>query len=406
MYFNNYIQIALYVPQVLILIALIFFSPKTNYFKSVKLYFGLLFLLTIIGISIGTYIGLKLDKGSHQMKEDITKLITLVFFIGLPFFLNGLSLSNRNLIFKVFNGFAFIYTLLVFPNMFLTLEDSSIYPGNLFGRTTVNLTIISSWAFYSLSIYFASKNKLFLTWSFICYIAVVASLAKWNAIAIVFYPLLAYLILIMYNDRLGVKMRRVMKYPFWGMSVLIILNFSTLAEPLARNLGYGSFDDYLDSRVFGDSNNRANLVQTIEFSEDKGIKDGARFVMWVDMLTRTKENPWFGVGIGSRALENLGLKVEDHNIFVTHVSRYGVPIFLLWCILIFKLFKLQYNNLVTNKLLAPLKYLYFIILLNFFFQASVGNIWGQLLVALFIGTAIGSIISTGTEYGNSIKQKI
>jgi hypothetical protein len=245
-------------------------------------------------------------------------------------------------------------------------------------------------------LYRVTKKKLFLVWTAICYTDVLWSLAKWNIIAFVGFPVM--LILVFYaNNQLTPRKRK--KYTIAALSlfVLFFANIGIVMNPIAKLQDYESVDEYLARRVFGDANNDANIGSTISVSGDQGIKDGARLAMWGDLLTRTGENPIAGVGLGTRALDYNGLNIEDHNVFVTHVSRYGIPLFIGWLVLNFLLIRKLRTYILADKYARIFKFTFTIMYLNFFFQASVGNIWGQVLVALLIGMSVGLLLYKNKE---------
>jgi hypothetical protein len=351
-------------------------------------------------VSIGLIKGFSLGNGALQIKQDVTKIFIFVFFLGLPIYI---VFQKRNFLLnfsKYFNFFSIIYTILVSLSLIIVgsvnEENHSIYPGNLFGASTVNLTIISAWAFYGIAIFNLTGKKLFLYWSALCYVDCLISLAKWNTIAIICYPILLGLtISANFNITKGQK-----KQLFAGFLLLIVLLFTQInliLTPFVKSAGWANFDEFLNNRVFGDSENTANLSQTVNVG-DAGLKDGARLAMWTDLVNRTLENPLIGIGFGGRALDYEGLDVEDHNIFVTHFSRYGILLFLGWLWATFKIIKwlsLKVNHHRKSKII---NYAFYIIYLNFFFQASVGNVWGQILVALFIGISIGLMIFLNDEF--------
>jgi hypothetical protein len=401
MYFNNYIQIALYGPVILVLLALIAFTPKTVFFKSFKVYFSLYVLLSCIALVKGFLIGVSLGKDGQYIKEDFLKITTFVFFIGLPYLIIGINPRQLRLPFRLFNYLGLVYTVLVSLSLYIagnTNEEGSvsIYPGNLFGATTMNLTIISAWTFYAFALYRVTKKKLFLVWTAICYTDVLWSLAKWNIIAFVGFPVM--LILVFYaNNQLTPRKRK--KYTIAALSLVVLFfaNIGIVMNPIAKLQDYESVDEYLARRVFGDANIDANIGSNISVSGDQGIKDGARLAMWGDLLTRTGENPIAGVGLGTRALDYIGLNIEDHNVFVTHVSRYGIPLFIGWLVLNFLLIRKLRTYILADKYARFFKFTFTIMYLNFFFQASVGNIWGQVLVALLIGMSVGLLLYKNKE---------
>jgi hypothetical protein len=406
MYLNNYIQIVLYGPVILVLLALIAFTPKTNFFKSFKVYFGLYVFLSCIALVNGFLIGVSLGKDAQYIKEDFLKITTFVFFIGLPYFTIALKPQQLKLLFRLFNYVGLVYTVLVSFSLYIagnvdTESSVSIYPGNLFGATTMNLTIISAWTFYVFALYYFTKKKLFLVWTVFCYTDVLWSLAKWNIIALVGFPVM--LILMFYtNNQLTPAKRKKYTIVALGLVLLFFANIGLVMNPIAKLQGYESVDEYLTRRVFGDAKNDANIGSAISVSGDQGIKDGARLAMWGDLLIRTGENPIAGVGLGTRALDYIGMNIEDHNIFVTHVSRYGIPLFIGWLVLTFLLIRKLRTYILADKYARIFKFTFTIMYLNFFFQASVGNIWGQVLVALLIGMSVGLLLYKNKEIHSTL----
>ncbi len=405
MYLNNYIQVLLYGPLILVLLVLILFTPKTIFFKSFKLCYNLFIIISIVGLAKGVLIGMALGKNTQYINEDLLKIITFVFFIGLPFFIIALNPKQLKLPFRIFNYVGFGYTLLVSLSLFIVgnvdkESTVSIYPGNLFGATTINLTIISAWTFYAFALYYLTKQKWFFIWALFCYTAVLWSLAKWNIIALVGFPVMC---IVMFYSRNQLSHQTRKQYTLVALILVILFfaNIGIILNPITKLQGYESVDEYLTMRVLGDPQNTANIGSALSISGDQGIKDGARLAMWGDLLIRTCENPVAGVGLGTRALDFNGLNIEDHNIFVTHISRYGIPIFIVWLVVLVQLIKKLRTFILEDKFAIIIKFTFAIMYLNFFFQASVGNIWGQLLVTLMIGASIGFLLYKHHELDNS-----
>ena len=159
---------------------------------------------------------------------------------------------------------------------------------------------------------------------------------------------------------------------------------------------YDSFASYLESRVFKTVTANSSIDSGTLFDYGgEGISDGARFGMWNDMFTRTLDSPILGLGIGARAFDYIKVDVEDHNILVFIISRFG---FIIAGLILFYLFKVLQSSysFFRNSKYPLLKYLYVGLIGNFFFQGLVGMIWGQLPVTLLLGIVL-SILFTETR---------
>ena len=104
-----------------------------------------------------------------------------------------------------------------------------------------------------------------------------------------------------------------------------------------------------------------------------GIRAGGRFDIWSDLLQQFLKNPLLGVGFGIRPTF---LDVEDHNMFIFFLIRFGIPLFCVFIILLIKLILhiLQYQGISKISRL-----ILFTLFTYFFFSASVGSCFGQML---------------------------
>ncbi len=174
------------------------------------------------------------------------------------------------------------------------------------------------------------------------------------------------------------------KYLFITIFFFIIILFITFSKQIfdiiAQINQFDDFENYLDGRVFRQMTNESQVESGIGVmvGDDYGIKDGARFLVWLDLITKTLKSPFTGIGLGVRAF---GEDMEDHSMIIFFFARFGIILFSVLFYLQFLIFK-KYYKLVD---LSKSKPILLILIFHFYFQASVGNIWGQLPYDLLIG---------------------
>jgi hypothetical protein len=392
MYFANYIQSVIYIISTYFLVVLIASIPQST--KLRKIYFNAryCFLFVLSGIALGNIMGSIYEKDTEKIITDNIRFFSFTLIFLVPIYVIRLPQKYGGSLEQKYRYFSYTYTLLVFASLLLsTNKFESIYPGNLFGASTFNLTIISSWSFYALINYIRYKRNLDLIFCIIYWLVSIISLAKWNFFVMVSIPIFLFHNTILLKNKIAAS-TKLFLIGFVCISLVFITLFNEVILNKVANLdGYENFESYLNSRVFRDSENTDNIDRgLIKVGNGQGVKDGGRGLMWEDLLDRTYKSPIVGIGFGARALEDIGYEMEDHNIFLQFASRFGFPLSIISFIFIYKYFKSLFTlfkyNYPNNKNIIILAFL------NFFFQSSVGNIWGQCFVTLLIGAAWGLML--------------
>lgn len=402
MYLNNIILIGLYFP--LIYFYFIYIYTLTNkrilseQKKKINKLLMVFFISTLIAI-ITAYFNNKFP--SIFASIDILRLLHFILIFIIPPVLIRSKIFNKSSLGISFEIFLLLYVIAIGISLFTVGMGSSAFYGNFLGATTINLTLTSMIAFYGLFNYYIYRSKIGLILAVLSWIISLASLAKWNFWIVFAIPLLIIQMLIVGN-----KKNLIQKLFFSLVLIAIFLQivFPEILEYLnifATLQGHSSFEAFLDNRVFRaiTYDNMSVSGTMFDFGERR-ISDGARLSMWDDLLQRTLEKPFFGLGFGARALEQYGLNVEDHNVFVFFISRFGFIFSSLIIYYIIQIIKQYYVFLKTQS--KPLsKYIFLALIFNFVFQSFVGMIWGQLPITLFLGIILSLMYSNVLD----IKQK-
>ena len=156
----------------------------------------------------------------------------------------------------------------------------------------------------------------------------------------------------------------------------VLFNFSDNIVQLSRNERYNTWQSYWHTRVVAG-----------DLLEGGHVRSGSRFIIWGDLLRQLSESPFLGIGLGSRPTFG---DVEDHNMYIFFLIRFGIPLFCIAAILSFTLIMhmLRYQAIGgTNRLIL------FALFAYFFFSAAVGSSFGQLLNGLTVGGIAGIILN-------------
>jgi len=324
---------------------------------------------------------------SENAKIDVLRVANYLALFSIPILLSNNNFFRKENVFKIFGYISFTFVLLVGISLFTVGGGKSIFFGNLFGATTVNLSVVSLLVIAGLQYYYRYNGKLGLYIATLGYIITVASLAKWNFVVILFTPYLIYKILAEKTKSNAFTRINL----FIGSGILVFFLFLAKDKILNSFASINQFDDiesYFNSRVLRTKTDNSSIESGVLLIEgDVGIKDGARFMIWMDLINKTMDSPFFGIGLGTRAGNNAKIDIEDHSIFIFFLSRFGFILFLLFFYKVYKLYKIYYK-IIENPKYKLSKLLLTLLLLNFYFQASVGNIWGQILYVLMLGLIV------------------
>jgi hypothetical protein len=385
MFLNNYIIIFFNIVLAFIYIRFLFLKGNRIITILKKKTYSI-YIIAFIGIVISIIMGyINNTFPSTNAATDFLRITNYLALFCLPIILGATESLNKPFAVKIFGYISFLFVFLVAISLFTRGGGKSFFYGNLFGATTINLSVTSLLVVAGIQYYYRFAQKLGLYIAFVGYLVTVASLAKWNAVVIIFAPYFFYKVL-MEKTKSNIFRRLSV---FAGSVVLVIFIFFAKDQILKSFASINQFDDigsYLNSRVLRTKTEESNIESgVLLINGDVGIKDGARFMIWIDLIGRTLETPFTGIGLGARAGSNQD--VEDHSAFVFFLSTFGIPLFIWFFSKIYKLYK-YYYKIVKNPNFKLSKSLLTLLLANFYFQASVGNVWGQILYVLMLGLII------------------
>jgi hypothetical protein len=393
MHFNNYILIVLYLPVIYFYLSYLGLGTVRTNLTAARKKLNKLLALVFIGIILAILVGYNDGKFPSDLSRiDISRITHFLLIFIIPLVLIDNRLIKKAVSKKILLISLFAFTFSIGYSLFTAGIGKSSFAGNIFGATTINLTLISIVAFYGLFQYYLYRTRSGLILSVVAWIICLASLAKWNFWVDIMIPLLLIRIFL-FSKRSITKKIIIVPLLAIVFIALIIPNFEDYMDSFAANLEYNSFENYLNSRVLrtGSSNVMYESGAVLNIG-DKGISDGARISMWYDLLQRTWERPIFGLGLGTRAFDYRGVTIEDHSVLIFIISRFGILLGILILTYIIKLVKLFYV-FSTNENYPFLKYIYLALIGNFFFQSLVGMVWGQLPVTLFLGIILSFIFT-------------
>lgn len=158
-----------------------------------------------------------------------------------------------------------------------------------------------------------------------------AALGKWSI------PASVILVAILVNQY-NLKFRKRFLFVVIPMVVFIVIQIG-IADYFATRQGFYNFADFITKRVVVDG--AVRQVGSTEIYVN--VRDGSRFAMWEDIIVRVARSPWIGIGIGRRALDDLG--PNTHNVFVFYLGCFGVPVFLLFLIQTFRFYRCVFQQL-------------------------------------------------------------
>ena len=397
MFIGNYFQIIFDLLTIILILFRSFYSTTNlTALKPAYKYSNTILILFVIALMYANLIGFRQKKSFDNIYIDNLRILSfsLILIIPLLFF----RLSNK--ILKILNTLFFIFTLIYTTFVFINIlvsrniseEDTSIFPGNLFSISTLNLTLISYFCYYYLFRFILKQNILDAIFIFISYLIILFTLQKWNIVCLVTIPII-FIKFVLFSKSVNKKVLN--KIILLNTFIFILIFASVGSTFIAQKAGFDDIGSFMDSRVLTktDAANSNGLEQgVVGVNDSQAIKDGGRLLMWGDMVTRSFEHPFIGIGFGSRALEQFAFNIEDHNMIITFMSRFGFPMTFIILYFLFKYIKSLYNiQKVSNNLF---KYILLFCILNFFFQSIVGNIWGQSFITINFSIILGLILSS------------
>jgi len=365
---NIYINYILYVGAIFSLLLYIIGRYKNKFSKKYfSLLLGILFTY-IVGTLIGFLKGISLNNSQEFIYNDLLK--SAVFPLTLVF--AGIMSKVRNIKYtkKIILLLGFMFSVIIFINKFLGI----IAPGNLIKASTVQLYNLSFVGFFGLYLLSKKYHKniarfiILLSW-----LTALLSLAKWNFIPVIIFP---FLWIIIETKKINIKKRLIFCFVILIIFASLIFNLRNNIVEFASNGHYNSFNSYWRSRVITENS-----------LKNEEIRTGGRIKIWSDLLQQFSKSPISGVGLGARPTF---LNVEDHNMFIFFLVRFGILLFsimmIFLLILILHILRCPTVNK-TNRLIL------FTLFLYFFFSASIGSCFGQIINGLTIGGIVGIIIN-------------
>ena len=389
MILNFYILIFLYVITIFIFIFYYYNNVKNKLLHNLKSKINYLYFTTFIGIIYSSIISFNNSNFfSQHTFVDVTRVLNFSTIFALPFVFSFIKKIYFKLIYKYLFIFALLYTFLICLSCIFGTGESIFY-GGIFGATTVNLGIISLFFFIALNDYLEFKKFKSLILLILTYFVILITLTKWNILVLITGIYFIYLLVIM-----QLKVKSFLKYIFIILLIIaiayLIYNGRQIFDLIAQLNDFDDFDSYLNGRVFRKmtSDSQVDSGIGIMIGDDYGIKDGARFLVWLDLITKTMKSPFTGVGLGIRAF---GEDMEDHSMFIFFFARFGIIFFLFFYYKIFNILKEFYKIYLANTNKQH-KIIFILFFTHIFFQASVGNIWGQLPYDIFIGVFLSKLL--------------
>jgi hypothetical protein len=192
MFLNNYLIVFFNILVGLIFLVFLLLKGDRILFK-VRKATSVTFAVGILGIfmaSIVGYVTLKLD--TENSSVDLVRILNYLTLFCIPIVLSNYRYFSSLKSTYFFSRVSLIFVIFTGASLFMVGGGNSVFFGNLFGATTVNLGVVSLQAIGGLQSYYRNKNKIGLFIAIIGYIITFASLAKWNFVVMLFLPYYLY----------------------------------------------------------------------------------------------------------------------------------------------------------------------------------------------------------------------
>jgi len=367
---NVYINYILYIGAIFCLLLYLVGKYRNKFSKK---YFSLLIVILftyIIGVLIALLRGFHLDRPLDLIYVDLFK--STAFPLSLVFAGLISKIQKIKRVEKLFLLLCIIFSIIIFIDKTFRLTPL----GNIIKASTVqlyNLSFIGFWGLYLLSKNRYKKIARFII--LLSWLTAIFSLTKWNFFPILILPLLWIII------ETQKRKRKTKKQIITAIILIIIL--ASMGFIFRNNIVYFSSEgqyetwhSYWQTRVVAG-----------DLLESGHVRSSGRFKIWNDLLQQFSKSPLVGIGFGARPTFK---SVPDHNMFIFFLTRFGFLLSTVMIIfsfmLIIHILKFKYINKINRLILFSLIFYYF------FFSASIGSSWSQLINGLTVGIIIGFII--------------
>jgi hypothetical protein len=349
-------------------------------------YHSLLLSLLFVYIT-GTFLallrGISLNNPSEFIYSDLFRSMVFPFsltFAGLIARVRGIRYIEK----------IFLFFILIFITGILIYRFTGFaLLGDIVKTSTVqlyNLSFIGFFGFYLLANRHYKNIGRFIILS--SWGIALLSLAKWNFFPVVVFPLLWIFI---ETKWMNTKKRVILCIIAIAVLASVLFNFRDNIVRITYSARYNprmsfearhnTWQSYWHTRVVA-----GHLL------EGGHVRSGSRYIIWGDLFRQLSESPFLGRGFGARPTFE---DVEDHNMYIFLLIRFGIPLFCIAAILslalIIHMVRCQAIG-GTNRLIL------FALFAYFFFSAAVGSSFGQMLNGLTVGGIAGIILNPRGAY--------
>lgn len=322
------------------LLFLIFFVKKQNTFekKIRQKLFAILFIQTV-GLIFAI-----LNSITNPPRYFIDDLVTLLNLMVAPF----VAIISYHLLVKYKKIKIFIVNIfIIFGLYFLFGKLFSVQLPFLGSFLRSDSTAVAYSLIYIgfIGITLILEKKLLRRGYTLVLIAIVVgilTLAKWSIPAAI---ILSLLLVIIYKNSDEKRLSPTIKMLIAGtvLATFTIFLLQGGLDMIAQKSGFNNFYQFIYERIIHDSAKQ----QIGNSSYSTFIRDGGRFPMWQDIIERTFNSPFTGIGVGQRPIINDG--PNTHNVWVFLFGNYGIPIFLICIMQLFLFYRFIYKNLPLDK---------------------------------------------------------
>ena len=364
-----YVNYLLYIGTIFILLLYLVGKYREKFSKKYySLFLGLLFVY-ITGSLIAFLRGISFGNSPELIHMDLFRSTIFLLWLAVA----GLLSRVRDI--RHIENLAIILALISAVGILShKLFGGFGLLGDIIKPSTVQLYNLSFVGFFGFYLLANKRHKnigrfiILASWG-----VAVLSLAKWNFFPVVIFPLLW---IIIETKRINIKKRVILCIIIITILISVLFSFRDNIIRFASEGRWQTWRSYWYSRVVAG-----------DLLEDGEIRSGGRFKVWNDLLQQFSKAPLLGIGFGARPTY---LDVEDHNMFIFFLVRFGIPLFCIVAVLVAMLFihMLRYQALGRmNRLILLVLFAYF------FLSAAVGTSFGQILNGVTVGGITGIILN-------------